>query len=325
MKTKIARRSFGALGLAGLLPATAGAQQDYPSRAITMLVGFAPGGGTDIISRFLQPFLQDEFRQTIAVENRPGASGALGSQAAARAVGDGNTWVTVFDTHAVNPFLIPNLGFDTERDFAPIMLIGTAPMIITTHNSRPWQNLRDVIATAREKPDTVTYGSIGNGSLSHLTMTLMQRAGDFRVVHVPYRGGGPMSAAAAAGELDMPMATNAGLGGQVGRTLRPLAQTGAKRSALFPDLPTVAEQGLPGIDALAWWGLLAPARVPEPIQRRFHAALVKALAEPELRARMTGPLGIDVIGSTPEEFGAFLQAQMALWGRVVRENNIRSD
>jgi tripartite-type tricarboxylate transporter receptor subunit TctC len=121
------------------------------------------------------------------------------------------------------------------------------------------------------------------------------------------------------------MATNAGLGGQVGRTLRPLAQTGAKRSALFPDLPTVAEQGLPGIDALAWWGLLAPARVPEAIQRRFHAALVRALAEPELRARLTGPLGIDVVGSTPEEFGSFLKAQMALWGRVVRENNIRSE
>jgi tripartite-type tricarboxylate transporter receptor subunit TctC len=249
----------------------------------------------------------------------------LGTQAAARATADGKSWVMVFDTHAVNPFLIPNLGFDTERDFAPIMLIGTAPMIITTHNSRPWQNLREVIAAAKAKPDTLTYGSIGNGSLSHLTMTLMQKAGDFRVVHVPYRGGGPMSAAAAAGELDMPMATNAGLGGQVGRTLRPLAQTGAKRSALFPDLPTVAEQGLPGIDALAWWGLLAPARVPEAIQRRFQAALVKALGEPELRARLTGPLGIDVVGSTPEEFGTFFKSQMALWGRVVQENNIRAD
>jgi tripartite-type tricarboxylate transporter receptor subunit TctC len=125
------------------------------------------------------------------------------------------------------------------------------------------------------------YGSIGNGSLSLLTMTLMQNAGGSRVVHVPYRGGGPMRAAAA-GELDLPMATNTGLGGQVGRRLRPLAQTGAKRSALFPDVPTVTEQGMPGIDALAWWGLLAPARVPpEAIRRRFHAALVKALAEPE--------------------------------------------
>jgi tripartite-type tricarboxylate transporter receptor subunit TctC len=312
--------SLPTLGLAA--PALA---QSWPNGPIRIIAPFPPGGSVDTITRLLQPRLAAELGVPVVVENRPGASGALGTQAAARAPADGSTWVTVFDTHAVNPFLIPNLGFDTERDFAPIMLIGTAPMIITTHNSRPWQNLREVITAAKEKPDTLTYGSIGNGSLAHLTMTLMQKAGDFRVVHVPYRGGGPMSAAAAAGELDMPMATNAGLGGQVGRTLRPLAQTGAKRSALFPDLPTVAEQGLPGIDAPAWWGLLAPARVPEATQRRFHAALVKALAEPELLARMTGPLGIDVVGSTPEEFSAFLQAQMALWGRVVRENNIRSD
>ena len=311
-------------GLSLAAPAIAQAPA-WPNGPIRIIAPFPPGGSVDTITRLLQPRLAAELGVPVVVENRPGASGALGTQAAARATADGNSWVMVFDTHAVNPFLIPNLGFDTERDFAPIMLIGTAPMIITTHNSRPWQNLREVIAAAKEKPDTLTYGSIGNGSLSHLTMTLMQKAGDFRVVHVPYRGGGPMSAAAAAGELDMPMATNAGLGGQVGRTLRPLAQTGAKRSALFPDLPTVAEQGLPDIDALAWWGLLAPARVPEAIQRRFHAALVKALAEPELRARLTGPLGIDVVGSTPEDFGAFLKQQMALWGRVVRENNIRSD
>ncbi len=321
-RRKLLMASFAAGALAS--PAL-GQSPAWPNGPIRIIAPFPPGGSVDTISRLLQPRLAAELGVPVVVENRPGASGSLGTAAAARAPADGNSWVTVFDTHAVNPFLIPNLGFDTERDLAPIMLLGTAPMIITTHQSRPWQNFQEVIAAAKAKPDTLTYGSIGNGSLAHLTMSLMQQAGGFKVVHVPYRGGGPMSAAAAAGELDMPMATNAGLGGQVGRTLRPLAQTGARRSALFPDLPTVMEQGIPGIDALAWWGVLAPARVPTAIQQRFHAALAKALAEPELRARLTGPMGIDVVGSSPEDFATFLKAQMAIWGRVVRDNNIRPD
>lgn len=321
-RRKLLMASFAAGALAS--PAL-GQSPAWPNGPIRIIAPFPPGGSVDTISRLLQPRLAAELGVPVVVENRPGASGSLGTAAAARAPADGNSWVTVFDTHAVNPFLIPNLGFDTERDLAPIMLLGTAPMIITTHQSRPWQNFQEVIAAAKAQPDTLTYGSIGNGSLAHLTMSLMQQAGGFKVVHVPYRGGGPMSAAAAAGELDMPMATNAGLGGQVGRTLRPLAQTGARRSALFPDLPTVMEQGIPGIDALAWWGVLAPARVPPSIQQRFHAALAKALAEPELRARLTGPMGIDVVGSSPEDFATFLKAQMAIWGRVVRDNNIRPD
>ncbi|HEX8927424.1 MAG TPA: tripartite tricarboxylate transporter substrate-binding protein, partial [Actinomycetota bacterium] len=251
--------------------------------------------------------------------------GALGTAAAARAAPDGQTFVFVFDTHAVNPFLIPNLGFDTKRDLAPVMLVGTAPMLVTAHRSRPWRSLGEAVAAAKAKPDTVTYGTIGNGSLAHLTMTLMQKAGGFRVAHVPYRGGGPLGAAAAAGEVDLPMATNAGLGGQVGQALRPLAQTGAARSPRFPDLPTVAEAGIPGIDALAWWGALAPARTPEPILRRFHAALRTALETPEVRGRMADPLGIDLVASAPEEFAAFLDRQMETWGRVVRDNDIRPD
>ena len=182
-----------------------------------------------------------------------------------------------------------------------------------------------MVAAAKARPDTLTYGTIGNGSLAHLTMTLMQKAGGFRVVHVPYRGGGPMSAAAAAGELDLPMATNAGLGGQVGQSLRPLAQTGARRSPRFPDLPTVSEAGIAGIDALAWWGALAPARTPEAILRRFHAALRSALETPEVRGRMADPLGIDLVASTPGDFAGFLDRQMESWGRVVRENDIRSE
>lgn len=318
------RRAVLGLAAAALARPALGRAQ-WPSGPIRIIAPFPPGGSVDTITRLLQPHLSADLGVPVVIENRPGASGAIGTAALARSPADGQTWAMVFDTHAVNPALIANLGFDTRRDLAPMMLVGTSPMLITTHNSRPWRSLQDVVAAAKARPDTITYGSIGNGSLAHLTMSLMQKAGDFRVVHVPYRGGGPMSAAAAAGELDMPMATNAGLGGQVGVTLRPLAQTGARRSALFPDLPTVAESGIPGIDSLAWWAVIGRAGVPEAVQRRFHAALLKALAVPEVRARLTGPLGIDVVGSTPEAFGTFLEAQMTTWAQVVRENNIRPD
>jgi tripartite-type tricarboxylate transporter receptor subunit TctC len=315
--------------LAGLattsLAAPALAQAPWPNGPIRIVVPFPPGGSVDTITRLLQPRLTQDLGVSVVIENRPGASGALGTAAAARAPADGNTWVTVFDSHSVNPSFISNLGFDPKRDLVPIMLIGTAPMLITTHNSRPWRKLEEVIAAAKAAPDTITYGSIGVGSLSHLTMSLMQQRGDFKMVHVPYRGGGPMSAAAAAGELDLPMASNAGLGGQVGQTLRPLAQTGGQRSTLFPDLPTVSESGVPGIDAKAWWAILGRAGTPEPIQRRFHAALAKALEVPEVRARLASPMGVEIVASSPEEFGTFLDRQMETWAGVIRDNQIKPD
>ncbi|WP_439597872.1 tripartite tricarboxylate transporter substrate-binding protein [Falsiroseomonas sp.] len=322
---KIGRRPLLA-GLAGAtLAAPALGQPAWPNGPIRIIVPFPPGGSVDTITRLLQPRLSAELGQPVVIENRPGASGALGTAAAARAAPDGNTWVTVFDSHSVNPSFISNLGFDAKRDLVPVMQIGAAPMLITTHNSRPWRKLEEVIAAAKAAPDTITYGSIGVGSLSHLTMSLMQQRGGFKMVHVPYRGGGPMSAAAAAGELDLPMASNAGLGGQVGQSLRPLAQTGGRRSTLFPDLPTVAESGVPGIDAQAWWAVLGRAGTPEPILRRFHAALAKALEVPEVRARLAEPMGVEIVASTPEDFGRFLDTQMETWSAVIRDNQIKPD
>ncbi|MCQ4159820.1 tripartite tricarboxylate transporter substrate-binding protein [Roseomonas sp. GC11] len=322
----LSRRLLLAAPLAMPLAAPAlRAQPAWPNGPVRLIVPFPPGGSVDTLARLAQPGLQAALGVPVVIDNRGGASGSIGTAAAARAAPDGQTFLFVFDTHAVNPALIPNLGFDTRRDLAGVMLIGTAPMLITTHRSRPWRDLPAVLAAARAKPESITYGSIGNGSLAHLTMTLMQEQGGFRVTHVPYRGGGPLSAAAAAGEVDLPMATNAGLGGQVGQTLRPLAQTGASRSVLFPDLPTVAEAGLPGVDALAWWGALAPAQTPRPILTRFHAALMQAFRAPEALARLAQPLGIDAVLSSPEEFEAFLDRQMEVWGQVVREKGIRAD
>jgi tripartite-type tricarboxylate transporter receptor subunit TctC len=310
---------------AGSLAAPAIAQS-WPAGPIRIVVPFPPGGSVDTLARLLSPRLGAELGVPIVVENRAGASGALGAAAVARATPDGNTWLFVFDTHAVNPALIANLGYDHARDLAPLMLIGTAPMIVTASRGRPFQDFSGVVAAARARPDSLTYGSIGNGSLAHLAMSLIQKAGGFQLVHVPYRGGGPLANAAVAAEVDLPVATQALLGPHIASgALRALAQTGATRSPLLPSLPTVTEQGVPGVDARAFWGALAPARAPEPVQARFHAALAAAIREPATAARMAESLGIDLAVSSPGEFAAFLAEQTETWSRVVRENNIRPD
>jgi tripartite-type tricarboxylate transporter receptor subunit TctC len=319
----IARRALLAAGLA--LPAVARAQPRWPNGPIRLVVPFPPGGSLDTTARLAQPHLSAELGVPVVVENRPGASGALGTQVVARAAPDGQTWGVVFDTHASNPGLIPNLGFDTRRDLIPVMLVATSPMVITCNMQRPWRDLRDMIAEARRRPDTLTYGTVGNGSLSHLTMSQIQRRGDFKIVHVPFRGGSAMTTSAMSGQTDMAMASNAGLLGQVNTTLRPLAQTGATRSPALPEVPTVQEQGIAGIDARAFWAVVAPAGLPEEILRRFHAALKNAYAQPDVVARMTGPMGQDLVASSHEEFGAFLNAQIDTWTQVIRDYDIRSD
>ena len=305
-------------------PALARAQS-WPAGPIRIIAPFPPGGSVDTIARLLVPSLQATLGVPVVVENRSGAAGALGTQAAARAAPDGNTWLLVFDSHATVNTLNPNAGFDATRDFAPVMLLATAPMLQTTPAGRPWQDLADVVAAAKAKPDTLSYGTVGAGSLAHLTMEVLQQRGGFTLVHVPYRGGGPRATAAISGEIDLAIASRVGLGGQVGTRLRALAQTGAERAASLRDLPTVAEAGFPGFAAGAFWGMLAPVAVPAAVLVRFHAALTAALAEPVVRQRLAEGQGLDIRCSTPVEFGAFLALQMSTWGAIVRERNIRAD
>ena len=301
------------------------AQGTWPNGPIRIVVPFPPGGSTDALARLLQPHLQADLGVSIIVENRGGASGSLGTAQVARAAPDGNTWLIVFDTHAVNPSLIPNMGFDTERDLTSLLLFGTAPMVMTAHRTRPYRSFAEVVAAAKARPDTVTYGTIGNGSLAHLTMELVQRAGGFKLVHVPYRGGGPLAIAAAAGEVDLPVATRPALGVHIDAgTLVPLAQTSATRSPNIPDVPSLTELGITGIDSRAFWGFLGPARLPDAIKARMEGAIRKALEVPELRQRILG-LGIDLNPQGEAGFVPFLSTQIATWGRVVRENNIRPD
>ena len=320
----LTRRVLLAAGAALAAPAIQ-AQPAWPSGPIRIVPPFPPGGSTDALARLLQPHLMRSLGVNVVVENRPGASGAIGTAGVARSAPDGNTWVLVFDTHAVNPSLIPNIGFDTEKDLTPLLLFGTAPMVLTAHRTRPFKTFAEMATAAKEKPDTLTYGSIGNGSLAHLTMALVARAAGLQLVHVPYRGGGPLAVAAVAGEVDLPIATRPAIGPHIDSgALIPLAQTGATRSPSMPDIPTLAEVGVPGIDARAFWGFLGPAGIPASIKQRMEAALREALVIPEIRQRVLS-LGIDLDPKGEAEFGPFLSTQIATWGRVVRENNIRPD
>jgi len=310
------------LGATGALLAAPALAQSGPVRIVAP---FPPGGSTDALARLLQPQLARILGVPVVVENRAGASGAVGTAQVARAAPDGNSWVLVFDTHAVNPSLIPNMGFDTERDLAPVLMFGTAPMLLTVSRGRPFQDAASMLAAARARPETLTYGTIGNGSLAHLAMELAQQAGGFRLVHVPYRGGGPLATAAMTGEVDMPVATTAAIGAplQAG-AIRPIAQSGGARSPKLRDVPTFAEAGIPGVDARAFWGFLGPAATPAPILARMEAALREAIAVAETRERIEA-LGVDLDLLGPEAFRGFLSAQIATWGRIVRERGITAD
>jgi len=327
VNTAYVRVAATALALcAALFTLPASAQSaNWPTKPVKFVVPFPPGGTVDPIARLIAVRLTEAMGQQFIVENKPGASGSIGTAFVAKSAPDGYTFVFVFDTHAVNPTLLP-MTFDTVKDLAPVMLIGTAPMAIATLPSKPYKTFADVIAAAKAKPDTVSYGSIGNGSLGHLTMTLVQNSGGFKLVHIPYKGGGPMVQDALGGQVDLAVGSVAVISPHVrsGR-LRAIAVTGDKRSNSMPDVPALAEQGFPGFSALAWWGVFAPSGTPKPILDKFHAELVKALNQPDLRKTLTEQLGMDLVVSTPEALQKFLVSEIDRWGKVVRENNIRAD
>jgi tripartite-type tricarboxylate transporter receptor subunit TctC len=321
---KLAMRFVAGLA-AALCAGMVGAQQ-WPTKPVKLVVPFPPGGSVDPLARLLGTKLAESLGQQFIVENRPGASGSIGTAFAAKSPPDGYTFVFVFDTHAVNPYLIPKMPFDTVKDLAPVMLVGTAPMAIATGAGKPYRSWADVVSAAKAKPDSVTFGTIGNGSLGHLTMTLVQQAAGAKLVHVPYKGGGPMTQDALGGQVELAVGSVAVLASHVkGGKLRAVAVTGDKRSVAMPDVPTLAEQGLPGFSALAWWGIFAPAGTPKPILDRLHAELVRILNTPDVRKTLTETLGMDIVAASPEATQKFLLGEMARWGKVVKDNDIKQD
>jgi tripartite-type tricarboxylate transporter receptor subunit TctC len=321
--SKITRRTL-ILGAAAA-PFAARSAQAQNSNVIRIIVPFPPGGTVDPIARMVQPGLQQKLGTTIIIENKPGASGSIGTAMAAKSPPDGSNWVFVFDTHGVNPFL-QDLSFNTEKDLDPVLLIGTAPNVLATHPDRPFKKLADVIAAAKVKPDTVTYASIGNGSLGHLTMTLLSERAGVKMTHVPYRGGGPAMNDAIAGHVDMIIGSAALVTPQVkGGKIRPLMQSGKVRVGALSDVPTAIESGFAGFESYAWWGVFTAAGTPKATIERFSNALAETMREPTITKTITENLQITMRLGGPDEQRKFLDEQMKLWGPVVKQHNIKGD
>jgi tripartite-type tricarboxylate transporter receptor subunit TctC len=302
------------------LPAQA---QDWPTHVVKFVSPYPPGGSVDPLARLLAAKLQDSLKQTFIVENRTGASGIIGTDYVAKQPADGYTYVFIFDTHAVHQALNPKLPFDPIKDFAPVMLVGQAPMAITTAASKPYRTFADVLKAAKANPDKLTIGNVGSGSLGHLATILLNQAAGIQLVPVPYKGGGPLSTDVMGGQIDFAMASTAAQAQHVrSGKMRALVLTGDKRSSTMPDVPTLAELGIPWQGAYAFWGILAPAGTPKPIIDRMSAELNKAIKLPEVHKILTETLGMDVVALSPEATGKFLGDAMARWGKVVRDNHI---
>ena len=305
------------------------AQAAWPAGAgvIRLVVPFPPGGSVDAVARLAQPGLQRRLGATVIIENQGGGSGSIGAARVARAAPDGGTWLFVFDSHAVNPFL-QSLPFDSAKDLDPVLLIGTAPNVLAAHPSRPFASLADVIAAAKAKPGGPTYATIGAGSLGHLTMVRLCRQAGVELTHVPYRGGGPALADAIAGHVDLIVGSAALLNPRLeAKALRPLVQFGATRasSAVLSAVPTAAEAGLAGLESNAWWGVFAPAGTPRAVLDRFGADLAAALRDESAAKTLTDAQQIGLALAGPDAFRRFFLDEMRVWGTVVRENGIKAD
>ncbi|HBH38146.1 MAG TPA: tripartite tricarboxylate transporter substrate binding protein [Curvibacter sp.] len=326
MHKHVLRRALLALSAISVLGLGLGAQaQDWPARQPIKLVAvFPPGGSVDQVSRLLAPYLQQELGQNVIVENKGGASGSIGAAAVAAAPADGYTFAVVFDTHGVNPSLIPNLPFDSRKDLSTVVVVGTSPMVLATHAGSEFKTFADVLAAAKAGKGA-SYGTIGSGSLGHLAMALLGKNNNLNFVHVPYKGGGPLMNDAVAGHVPLSIGSIFVTKPHIdSKRLRPLAVTTSKRSPDLPDVPTIAESGFAGFDAPAWWAVLAPAKTPAPIVQRMNEAINKVMKNPEVAKRLETQ-GIDVLGGTPQAGQAFIERQMDIWAKVVKDNNIKPD
>ncbi|HXU43711.1 MAG TPA: tripartite tricarboxylate transporter substrate binding protein [Burkholderiales bacterium] len=302
------------------LPAFA---QDWPTRVVKFVSPYPPGGSVDPLARLFAGKLSESLKQQFIVENRTGASGIVGTDYVAKSAPDGYTFVFIFDTHSVHQALNPKLSFDPIKDFAPVMIVGTAPMAITTGVMKPYKTFQDVIAAAKAKPDTVTMGNVGNGSLAHLATIVLNQAAGVQIVPVPYKGGGPLSLDVMGGQVELAMASTAAQAAHVkGGKMRALALTGDKRSSTMPDVPTLAELGIPWQGAYAFWGILAPAGTPKPIIDKLVFELQKTIRLPDVQKTLTETLGMDVLALSPEATGKYLADAIARWGKVVKDNGI---
>lgn len=299
--------------------------QGYPERPIRVIVPYAPGGGTDITTRTVAQRLSESLKSPVVVDNRPGAAGNIGKEIAARSTPDGYTLLTAGLSFAVNPSLFTKLGYDPVRDFDPISLIATAPLIVVVHPSVPVNSIRELVALAKAKPGSLNYASGGIGTGNHVAGELFKVMANVDIVHVPYKGGGPALTDVIAGHVQLLFNTSTSTVPFLkSGKLRALAVTGAQRSPGMRELPTVAESGLPGFDVGVWFGLVAPARTPRTIIEKLNREIARISRLPEAREQFAAQ-GADPVGSTPLEFGQHIRSEVAKWAKVAKAANLKAD
>ena len=299
--------------------------QAYPSRPIRIISIFPPGGGNDILCRAVAQKLTENLKQQVIVENRPGANGIIGTEAAARAAPAGYTITLIPSGHAVNASLYRKLPFDSVKDFTPITLAGSSPLVVALHPSVPVKSIKELVALARARPGQINYGTAGVGSSGHLAGALFESMTGTTLAHIPYKGMSIAVTDVIGGQVYMTFGTSLSVVPHVrSARLRALAVTGAQRSPALPDLPTVAESGVPGYEASLWYGFVGPARLPAEIVQRLNAEIAAALAAPEVRERLASQ-GVDARSSTADEFARLLVSDLDRWAKVVQRLGLRAD
>jgi tripartite-type tricarboxylate transporter receptor subunit TctC len=311
-------------GLAAPHVATAQGVGSWPERPIRMLIPYPPGGSNDTVARILQPKLTEILGRPVVVENRAGASGSVGAGEAARAAPDGYTWLLANDTLATNDTLM-QLPYRALEGFSFCTLVGTCPYALVTHPQQPFQNFQQMVAAAKARPQSLNYATTGVGSGAHIATVLLQQRGEFQLEHVPYRGGGPALQDALAGHVPLFMSNIVIILPHIrAGALRPLGITQKTRSRYLPDVVPFVDQGFPDFEALTYWVLVGPARIPAPIVARMQQAVAQALQDATVQARMADQ-GADIVAADPARTEAFIREEVAKWGRVIRDNNIRAE
>jgi tripartite-type tricarboxylate transporter receptor subunit TctC len=312
--------------LLGLFFACSVHAQEYPNKPIRLIVQFTPGTSTDIIGRLVGQKLSEAWGQPVVVDNRPGAGAVIGTETAAKSAPDGYTLVmAVSSAFGINPGLVPNLPYDVLRDFALVSNVVFTPQTLVVPGGSSVKSVKELVSLAKEKPGTLNYGSLGSGSTSHLTMELFRSVAGIQVTHVPYKGSPPAYADLFAGNLQLMFdAVPAVLPHAKSGKLRALAVGSSTRSAFMPDVPTVAESGYPGFEAVGWIGLAAPAKTPDTVLDKLNAEINKMLATQDVKDRLAG-LGVTPAGSTRAQFTGFVRSEIAKWGKLIKDANIKAD
>ncbi len=311
--------------LAGEAKEYAHAQASYPQRPVRIVVPSSPGGGTDILARVLAEHFSKTMGVQFFIENRPGAGQSIGIEAVARAAPDGYTLLMAASTLALNPIMFKNIRYDPQRDFDPISQVASLPNVLLVHPSLPVATLKDLIALAKQKPGELTYASAGLGTSPHMGVELLKHMAGIDLVHVPFRGTGPAVTEVLSGRIPIVLSNTLTAKPLIeAGKLRALAVTGAKRAEGMPNIPTIAEAGVPNYEALQWYGLLVPAGTPPDIVARLHAETVQALKLPDVKERLASD-GAEPVGSTPRDFARFIQEELEKWTKIARIANIRPE